>query len=85
VITRARRTRQNFGESYENDGEVESQYQAFHLSLEISQKPEIPTFSQLRRRLFLLNDRGLNTTKTETVYTEILTPPKKLVLREGPV
>jgi hypothetical protein len=25
--------------------------------------------------LFLLNDRGLNTTKTETVYTEILTPP----------
>ena len=38
-------------------------------------KPEIPTFSLLRRRLFLLIDRGLRTTKTETVYTEILTPP----------
>jgi transposase InsO family protein len=28
--------------------------------------------------LFLLNDRGLNTTKTETVYTEILTPPNHM-------
>jgi hypothetical protein len=60
------------------DGAVESQRQAFHRSLEISQT-EIPTFSQLRRRLFLRNDRGLKTRKTETVYTKIFTPPAHLV------
>jgi putative oxidoreductase len=64
----------NCEESCENDGAVESQQQAFHRSLEISQT-EIPTFSQLRRRLFLRNDRGLKTRKTETVYTTIFTPP----------
>jgi hypothetical protein len=31
--------------------------------------------AKLRRRLRVLIDRGLKTTKTETVYTEILTPP----------
>ncbi|MGC2280208.1 MAG: hypothetical protein WA603_09340, partial [Candidatus Acidiferrales bacterium] len=57
----------------ENGGAVESQQQAFPRSLEISQT-EIPTFSQLRRRLFLRN-RGLQTIKTETVYTKVFTPP----------
>jgi hypothetical protein len=46
--------------------------------LEISQT-EIPTFSQLRRRLLLRNDRGLKTIKTETVYTKIFTPPGERV------
>jgi Group II intron, maturase-specific domain len=64
----------NCEESCENDGAVESQPQAFHRSLEISQT-EIPTFSQLRRRRFLRHDRRLETTKTETVYTKTFTPP----------
>jgi hypothetical protein len=66
----------NCEESCENDGAVESQQQAFHRSLEISQT-EIPTFSQLRRRRFLRHDRRLKTTKTETVYTKTFTPPSQ--------
>jgi hypothetical protein len=67
----------NCEESCENDGAVESQQQAFHRSLEISQT-EIPTFSQLRRRRFLRHDRRLKTTKTETVYTKTFTPPRSI-------
>jgi len=52
---------------------LKKQHQAFHTSLEISQNRRFPHFHKLRRRLFLLNDRGL-----KTVYTEILTPPRAL-------
>jgi hypothetical protein len=74
VITRARLTRQNNEDSYENDGAVESQYQAFHCSLEISKNRRFPHFHSYGGGPFY-RATGLNTTKTKTVYTEILTPP----------
>ena len=51
------------------------QYPAFHRSLEISPNRRFPHFRSSGGGCFLLIGRGLRTTKTETVYTEILTPP----------
>jgi hypothetical protein len=75
VISRARFTWQNYEESYENDGAVESQYQAFHGSLEISKNRRFPHFHSCGGGPFY-RATGLNTTKTKIVYTEILTPPR---------
>ena len=51
------------------------QHPAFHRSLEISPNRRFPHFHSSGGGCFLLIGRGLRTTKTETVYTEILTPP----------
>jgi len=58
VITRARLTRQNCQESYANDGAVESQYQAFHRSLRISENRRFPHFHSSGGGLFYRTTEG---------------------------
>ena len=58
-----------------NDGAMESQHQAFHSSLEISQKTRDFHIPTAPAAVVFKENRRLKIAKPETVYTKIFTPP----------